>query len=930
MSDLHGIERKQSPRLLPKLNNEVDFASLDYQDVDVFLSSFSSSDKAQVTKHMTKQLKSLRSLLSLSSQLASGVVSDSSFVAIIKATANIISAEKLFVLDIDHQHGQLVVRHSVDNSCIGVKTSIMSGVEASVIAQKRGVVLNDFTSSPTANVDFYHELHVASKNVMVVPIVLIDTVVGLVLAFNKQTDDFNFTKFDLTCLETIAANMAIVHQLSVYAKVRSTPSVIADSPTSVASSLQVRAEAEAILADVVEDAYRLIGADRVSIFVDNGNHDLLCVASQDILGAIFPLSGFAGLCFTSRKPCNIPNVKNDKRHCTDIDERIKYETTSLLCVPLIGSDGEALGVIQALNKKFGEPFSSANEQALQQLATRAANALCRLKSVSQQLFDPSNSIVQSLGDFSSEACASTLRNPRELLSIVQKYGKSIVNCDHLYVYTTAPESTPNKLVLEQTLFTGGDSKRYHGDDIHAKVREAMSSKKPTEIVWNRSEESLFPGVLANNAFIVPLQSFESPKRSEDILVVSRKPSDFAPITISAPEEPEKHVDLTHAFKNTARCNGHAAFSAIEKQGLISLATMFGSALHLYATLHPDEFNDSNSNKSLCNGTVSKTIFDSKAVYSGLSEGDKSELENLFDWHFNVLNIRSKEALHYAVVALFDKEFSFGEMHMDREKVMAYILEVDRNYFDNPFHNFYHAVCVTHFDFMLLSVSHAEKHLSPIMRFASLLSALVHDVAHPGNTNMFEINMRSNLAILYNDTSVLENHHCSTAFRLMNKKGLGIFDEIEFGERAEIRKMMIACIIATDMHYHVSLIELIANRASQDEWIIDNFTERMNYGKILLHAADLSNPTRRFVTSRAWAERVSEEFNQQGKNEKAAGIPVSTFLLSHDLKSFVKNELFFSGHIVFPMWKELVRLYPNMSHITDQIAINLDSWKELIK
>merc|ERR1712000_319859 len=64
----------------------------------------------------------------------------------------------------------------------------------------------------------------------------------------------------------------------------------------------------------------------------------------------------------------------------------------------------------------------------------------------------------------------------------------------------------------------------------------------------------------------------------------------------------------------------------------------------------------------------------------------------------------------------------------------------------------------------------------------LLSAVAHDVDHPGNTNLFEINSGSELALRYNDTGVLENHHCATAFRLMQLPGLDIFGQLSLPKK----------------------------------------------------------------------------------------------------------------------------------------------------
>lgn len=50
--------------------------------------------------------------------------------------------------------------------------------------------------------------------------------------------------------------------------------------------------------------------------------------------------------------------------------------------------------------------------------------------------------------------------------------------------------------------------------------------------------------------------------------------------------------------------------------------------------------------------------------------------------------------------------------------------------------------------------------------AILIAAAVHDVEHTGTTNSFHVHSNSEFALLYNDKSVLENHHLYTAFKLM--------------------------------------------------------------------------------------------------------------------------------------------------------------------
>lgn len=63
------------------------------------------------------------------------------------------------------------------------------------------------------------------------------------------------------------------------------------------------------------------------------------------------------------------------------------------------------------------------------------------------------------------------------------------------------------------------------------------------------------------------------------------------------------------------------------------------------------------------------------------------------------------------------------------------------------------------------ISCSQQTLDPVDEAAALIAATIHDVDHPGRTNSFLCNAGSELAILYNDTAVLESHHAALAFQL---------------------------------------------------------------------------------------------------------------------------------------------------------------------
>lgn len=262
-------------------------------------------------------------------------------------------------------------------------------------------------------------------------------------------------------------------------------------------------------------------------------------------------------------------------------------------------------------------------------------------------------------------------------------------------------------------------------------------------------------------------------------------------------------------------------------------------------------------------------------------------------------------------------FEFSLLKIMPSDFEAYVTEVCNHYHERPFHNFQHAVTVTHMTFLLINAMKAMDVMSPDEMFALLLSALVHDVDHPGNTNGFEINTDSTLAMRYNDEAVLENHHCSKAFSLMNPV---LFRNLSVPRNRKIRKMMISCIMATDMSRHNDILKKIKEKLTTG-WNFDKYEDVLFLGQVILHAADLSNPTRPFFMSVAWARKIYEEFNQQVVIERAQDLPVLDFMVTLTEEEFNTKETGFVSHVVAPMWRDLAELFPGVKRLADQLDVS---------
>jgi high affinity cGMP-specific 3',5'-cyclic phosphodiesterase 9 len=102
---------------------------------------------------------------------------------------------------------------------------------------------------------------------------------------------------------------------------------------------------------------------------------------------------------------------------------------------------------------------------------------------------------------------------------------------------------------------------------------------------------------------------------------------------------------------------------------------------------------------------------------------------------------------------------------------------------------------------LLNITGLCETLDMVDRMILIVSAICHDLDHPGFNNAYQVNAKTELAIIYNDQSPLENHHCAVAFTILKDPDTNILKNVPEKEWWEIRKGIIRCILATDMAKH---------------------------------------------------------------------------------------------------------------------------------
>lgn len=256
---------------------------------------------------------------------------------------------------------------------------------------------------------------------------------------------------------------------------------------------------------------------------------------------------------------------------------------------------------------------------------------------------------------------------------------------------------------------------------------------------------------------------------------------------------------------------------------------------------------------------------------------------------------------------------------------------------NPYHNFHHAVDVLQTCFVFLVRMDGRAALTSLETFGLAVAALCHDLEHPGLNNVYQINAGTELALTHNDQSVLENHHCVVAFRIIRKHN--ILQSLSTPQFASVRKLIIKSILATDMTCHFGLTAELKECALRLSGGSDDDVralaskmppaDREVLIKTLLHCADISNPCKPWKTSKEWSDLVCTEFFAQGDREKAEGLPVSPNMDRETTKQ-AQLSLNFIDFIVAPLFIAVTNILPRMQVCVDLLDENRSKWEEELK
>nr|XP_039257702.1 cAMP-specific 3',5'-cyclic phosphodiesterase 4D-like [Styela clava]XP_039273346.1 cAMP-specific 3',5'-cyclic phosphodiesterase 4D-like isoform X11 [Styela clava] len=301
--------------------------------------------------------------------------------------------------------------------------------------------------------------------------------------------------------------------------------------------------------------------------------------------------------------------------------------------------------------------------------------------------------------------------------------------------------------------------------------------------------------------------------------------------------------------------------------------------------------------------------------------------------FKVSEMTNGRPLSATLYNILQKRDMLNKYKISPQKCLAYVMTLEDHYRKVPFHNNIHAADVLQSVHVLLSSAALDSVFTEIEILAALFAGAMHDVDHPGLNNQFHCATRSELAIMYNDESVLENHHLAVGFKLMQQKDCDLFENLTRKQWQSFRKTVIDMVLATDMSKHMQLLANLKTMvetkkvATSGVLMLDNYTDRIQVLQNMIHCADLSNPTKPLELYRGWTDRVMNEYWLQGDVERDRGLEISPMCDRHTA-SVERSQVIFIDYIAYPLWETWADLVnPNAQEIVDQLVSNREWYSQ---
>uniref|UniRef100_A0A9J7XA39 Phosphodiesterase n=1 Tax=Cyprinus carpio carpio TaxID=630221 RepID=A0A9J7XA39_CYPCA len=620
--------------------------------------------------------------------------------------------------------------------------------------------------------------------------------------------------------------------------------------------------------------------------------------------------GIIGYVAEHGETVNIPNAYEDHRFSDEIDKLTGYKTQSILCMTIRNSDGEVIGVVQAINKNpSGTPFTEDDEKVLQMYLPFCGISISNAKlfSESRKEYERSRALLEVVNDLFEEQT-----DLEKIVRKIMQRALTLLQCERCSV-----------LLLE---------------DIHSPVVKFSQTFELMSPLCTIDHDISMEKVscsdwLINNSIAELVASTGLPVNISDVCQDPR-------FDAEADQASGFHIrsvlcvpiwNRTHQIIGVAQILNRLDRKTFNDadQRLFEAFVIF-CGLGINNTMMYNQVKKTWAKQSVALDMLSYHATCSKAEVDRLKAAKiplSSEL-GIDEFHFNDFSL-DNDAMITASLRMFLELGVVQKFKIDYEVLCRWLLTVRKNYRTVAYHNWRHAFNVSQCMFVMITTAGFQEVLTDTETLALMVGCFCHDLDHRGTNNAFQAKSGSALALLYGTSATLEHHHFNHAVMILQSEGHNIFANLSSKEYSNMMQLLKQAILSTDLTLYFKRRTQFFECVLSGQFSWSNEEHRDMFRSMLMTACDLGAVTRPWEISKQVAELVTSEFFEQGDRERSELKLTPAAIFDRNRKDELPVlQLEWIDGICKPLYEALVKLNRKLQPMVDGTDANRMKWEEL--
>lgn len=638
----------------------------------------------------------------------------------------------------------------------------------------------------------------------------------------------------------------------------------------------------------------LVDATGKALYIYNPNHPEGRTSSNIQIKEATTIAAYVAY---THKPLRTNEVLGDER----FPEGIGLEDStaqSVLCQPIVQSNGELVGVIELCRRLGHEAFGEEDDEIVNSYLVWGGISLYyaemfqnmqRHRKLTEFLLNVTRSIFQDIVSMDT------------VIMKIMNYAQTLVDADRTSLFLV--DNRTNELYAR--IF-----------DIGGSLEDSRSSNLQKEIRFPKTK-GVAGHVATTGETLNITDAYHDERFNREIDLQTGYTTTTLlcmPIFIRG--------NIIGVVQMVNKKSG--VFTASDEKSFQTFAIYCGLALH-HAKLY-DKIRRSEQKHRVALEVLS---YHSKCSDRELTRVQEMQLQepypNLESYKFDSYSLVANGAdrMPSLVIQMTKNLFSLQRFGLD--ELRRFVLTVKKNYRDVPYHNWTHAFAVAHS--MYLVIRSGNDKFTALEALAMFFASLCHDLDHRGRTNSWMKNEQTPLAAVYS-TSTMEHHHFNQTITILQHEGHNIFSHLSPAEYKTVLGYMKECILATDLALFFGNKSKLKDLVDKGEFSWENQEHRKLLRAICMTACDLSACTKPWEIQLEIVKVIYQEFYAEGDLEKAQGktpIAMKDRNTAHELPA---HQVGFLVGICLPCYELLQRCIPDTKPLVEGSQTNLAKWSRM--